>query len=146
MNLGELKPAAGSTKDTKRLGRGPGSGLGKTSGRGHKGSGARSGSKTRTWFEGGQMSLQRRLPKRGFSNHLFRKDYQIVNLVMLDGLKVDTVDSQVLFENGMIRSPYKPVKILADGEITRAVEVTADAFSSNAIAKIEKLGGSAKVL
>lgn len=146
MKLGELKPAEGSTKDTKRLGRGPGSGLGKTSGRGHKGAGARSGNKKRSWFEGGQMSLQRRLPKRGFSNHLFRKEYQIVNLALLDAIKAESVDSQVLYDNGLIRSPYKPVKILGDGDINRAIEVTADAFSASAIAKIEKQGGSAKVL
>ncbi len=146
MKLGDLKPAEGSKKDTKRRGRGPGTGLGKTSGRGHKGAGSRSGNKKRAWFEGGQMALARRVPKRGFSNHLFKKEYQIVNLTSVDKIDGDTVDSQVLYENGLIRSPYKPVKVLGDGEIGRAVNITADAFSAGAIKKIEKQGGSANVL
>ncbi len=146
MKLGELKSPAGAHKDTKRRGRGAGSGLGKTGGRGHKGAGSRSGNKTRAWFEGGQMSLARRLPKRGFSNHLFRKEYQLVNLSVLEGLKDKKIDSQVLYDNGLIRSPYKPVKILGDGSLSRAVEITADAFSKNAVAKIEEQGGSTIVL
>jgi len=146
MKLGELSPQKGAVKKTKRLGRGHGSGLGKTSGRGHKGSGSRSGSKSRAWFEGGQMPLLRRLPKRGFKNYLFRKDYQIVNLVDLERIKKDTVDPQILFESGLIRSAYKPVKILGDGELNRALKITATRFSSSAVEKIEKAGGTATVL
>ncbi len=146
MKINDLKPASGAKKSTKRLGRGHGSGLGKTAGRGHKGAGQRSGNKKRTWFEGGQMSLQRRLPKRGFSNHLFRKEYQIVNLSELNKLEEKTIDAAVLFQHGLVRSALKPVKILANGELDRAITVEADAFSAEAKNKIEKQGGSANVL
>ncbi len=146
MKLGELQPQKGSRKNSKRKGRGQGSGLGHTAGRGHKGAGQRSGNKHRPWFEGGQMPLMRRVPKRGFSNHLFRKDFQIVNLTDIENLGVDTVTSDVLKENGLIRSAYKPVKVLGNGDVTKAISISASAFSSSAKEKIEKAGGSATVL
>jgi large subunit ribosomal protein L15 len=145
MKLGELKPPKGATKNSKRLGRGPGSGTGKTAGRGHKGSGQRSGHKSRPWFEGGQMPLVRRLPKRGFSNAEFRIDYQIVNLKALEGLKSIKIDAQVLKKNGLVRSAYKPIKILGTGDISKAYKITASAFSAKAIEKIEKAGGTVTV-
>jgi len=141
MKLEELKPAKGSRKNTKRLGRGQGSGYGGTSGRGNKGAGQRSGNKKRAWFEGGQMPLLRRLPKRGFSNFRFRKECQIVNLATLNLLKNKKIDAQYLAEQGVIKSAYKPVKILGNGEINKAIEISANAFSKSAIEKIEKAGG-----
>lgn len=146
MKLGELKPAPGSTKDTRRRGRGPGSGLGRTSGRGNKGAGQRSGNKHRSWFEGGQMPLLRRLPKRGFSNYPFKKEFQIVNLVELEQLEATEITPAELKAAGLIRSEYQPVKILADGELTRAIHVSATAFSKSATEKITKVGGTATVL
>ena len=141
MKLDELKPAKGSTKNTKRLGRGPGTGWGRTSGRGNKGAGQRSGNKKRAWFEGGQMPLLRRLPKRGFSNYGFRKEFQIVNLSTLELLNVDKIDATILAENGVVKSAYRPIKILGDGEISKSIEVSANSFSKTAIEKIEKAGG-----
>ena len=141
MKLDELKPAKGSTKNTKRLGRGPGTGWGRTSGRGNKGAGQRSGNKKRAWFEGGQMPLLRRLPKRGFSNYGFRKEFQIVNLSTLELLNVNKIDATILAENGVVKSAYQPIKILGDGEITKSIEVSANSFSKTAIEKIEKAGG-----
>jgi large subunit ribosomal protein L15 len=141
MKLDELKPAKGSTKNTKRLGRGPGTGRGKTAGRGHKGAGQRSGNKKRAWFEGGQMPLLRRLPKRGFSNYRFRKEFQIVNLVTLELLDVKKIDANILAEKGIIKSAFESLKILGNGELTKAIEITANAFSKTAIEKIEKAGG-----
>ncbi|NOZ74399.1 MAG: 50S ribosomal protein L15 [FCB group bacterium] len=146
MKLGELKPAPGSTKDTKRRGRGPGSGLGRTGGRGNKGAGQRSGNKHRPWFEGGQMPLLRRLPKRGFSNYPFRKEFQIVNLVDLEPLGAKEITPAELKAAGLIRSEYQPVKILANGELTKAINVSASAFSKSAAEKITKVGGTATVL
>ncbi|MFH1851649.1 MAG: 50S ribosomal protein L15 [Candidatus Neomarinimicrobiota bacterium] len=146
MKLGELRPAEGSTKNTKRLGRGHGSGTGKTSGRGHKGAGSRSGSKSRSWFEGGQMALQRRLPKRGFSNYPFRREIQIINIDAIASLDVAEVNLVVMLEQGMIRNADTPVKVLGNGEITKPVEVSAHAFSKSAVAKIEKAGGSVTFL
>jgi large subunit ribosomal protein L15 len=141
MKLDALKPAKGSTKNTKRLGRGPGTGRGKTAGRGHKGAGQRSGNKKRAWFEGGQMPLLRRLPKRGFSNYRFRKEFQIVNLVTLELLDVKKIDANILAEKGIIKSAFESLKILGNGELTKAIEITANAFSKTAIEKIEKAGG-----
>jgi large subunit ribosomal protein L15 len=148
MSLDKLKPAPGSVKNkTKRLGRGPASGQGTTAGRGNKGQKARSGSKRRPWFEGGQMPLQRRVPKRGFSNKRFRQEYQIINIRELNLLEdVESINADKLFEFGMIKQMNKPVKILGYGEMTRAMEVTADAFSETAKEKIEKAGGKALVL
>jgi large subunit ribosomal protein L15 len=144
MKLDSLTPVPGSTKNRKRVGRGAGSGLGRTSGRGEKGAQARSGFKRRPWFEGGQMALARRLPKRGFTN-LFRKEFQIVNLEAIENLGLDTVDAQILADNGLVRSPLKPIKILADGELKLKVTVTASAFSESAKEQIEQAGGTATV-
>ncbi len=141
MKLDELKPTKGSKKNTKRLGRGPGTGRGKTSGRGNKGAGQRSGNKKRAWFEGGQMPLLRRLPKRGFSNYRFRKEFQIVNLVTLELLDTKKIDANILAEKGIIKSAFESLKILGNGELTKAIEITANAFSKTAIEKIEKAGG-----
>ena len=145
MKLDSLTPVSGSTKNRKRVGRGTGSGLGKSAGRGDKGAGQRSGFKRRPWFEGGQMPLARRLPKRGFTN-IFKKEYQIVNLDNIAALKIDTIDPQVLADNGLVRSALKPVKILGRGELASKVKVTASAFSQSAIDKINKLGGTATIL
>ena len=144
MKLDSLTPVPGSTKNRKRVGRGPGSGLGRSSGRGDKGAQARSGFKRRPWFEGGQMALARRLPKRGFTN-LFRKEFQIVNLEAIEKLGLDTVDAQILADNGLVRSALKPIKILADGELKLKVTVTASAFSESAKEQIEQAGGAATV-
>ena len=144
MKLDSLTPVSGSTKNRKRVGRGAGSGLGRTSGRGEKGAQARSGFKRRPWFEGGQMALARRLPKRGFTN-LFRKEFQIVNLEAIENLGLDTVDAQILADNGLARSALKPIKILADGELKLKVTVTASAFSESAKEQIEQAGGTATV-
>ena len=144
MKLNSLTPVPGSTKNRKRVGRGAGSGLGRSSGRGDKGAQQRSGFKRRPWFEGGQMALARRLPKRGFTN-LFRKEFQIVNLEAIENLGLDTVDAQILADNGLVRSALKPIKILADGELKLKVTVTASAFSESAKEQIEQAGGTATV-
>ena len=141
MKLDELKPAKGSTKNTKRLGRGPGTGWGRTSGRGNKGAGQRSGNKKRAWFEGGQMPLLRRLPKRGFSNYGFRKEFQIVNLSTLELLDTNKINPNILFEYGVVKSAYQPIKILGNGDISKSIEVSATSFSKAAIEKIKKAGG-----
>lgn len=143
MKLGSLKPAEGATKKTKRLGRGQASGTGKTAGRGHKGAGSRSGNKKRPWFEGGQMPLLRRLPKRGFSNYPFKKEVYIINIDTIEKIGLDKVDIEVLYEKGVIKNKQTVIKVLADGNLTKAVQVTANAFSKSAIEKIEKAGGSA---
>ena len=144
MKLDSLTPVPGSTKNRKRVGRGAGSGLGKSSGRGDKGAQQRSGYKRRPWFEGGQMALARRLPKRGFTN-LFRKEFQIVNLEAIENLGLDMVDAQILADNGLVRSALKPIKILADGELKLKVTVTASAFSESAKEQIEQAGGTATI-
>ena len=134
------------SKSKKRLGRGIGSGKGKTSGRGHKGAGQRSGNKRRAWFEGGQMPLARRLPRRGFTN-IFKEEIQIVNISDLNRIEKNSeIDPVVLQENGMIRSSLKPVKILGEGDIDKKLNVTASAFSASAKNKIEKAGGTATIL
>ncbi len=143
MKLDDLKPAEGSKKNTKRLGRGPGTGWGRTAGRGNKGAGQRSGNKSRAWFEGGQMPILRRLPKRGFSNYPFSKEFQIVNLSILESINLKKIDANVLAEKGAVKSALGPIKILGNGEISEAVEVTASSFSKSAIEKIEKAGGKA---
>lgn len=142
MKLSLLKPTKGATSNRKRVGRGHGSGLGRTAGRGEKGYHSRSGSKHRPWFEGGQMPLHRRLPKRGFSNYLFRKQYQIVNLRDIGTLNEDEVDSKKLFDNGLISSSLQPVKVLGDGELKKAIKIKATSFSKSAVLKIEKAGGT----
>ena len=142
MRIEDLSPVSGSVKNTKRRGRGPGSGLGKTGGRGHKGAGQRSGNKRRAWFEGGQMSLARRLPKHGFSNHLIRKSFQIVNVKDLSALEIDSIDAEVMSNNGLVKSALKPIKVLGYGDVTVKLNVTASAFSETAKEKIEKAGGT----
>lgn len=140
LTLANLSPKAGSTKQRKRVGRGPGSGHGKTAGRGHKGFKSRSGSGIKPGFEGGQMPLQRRLPKRGFTN-IFKKEYALISLSQLNGLPNDeiiTVDTLVaagLVKKGML------VKVLANGEITNALKIQVDKISKAAQIKIETAGG-----
>ena len=143
MKLGSLKPASGSTHSKKRVGRGHGSGLGRSAGRGDKGYHSRSGSKHRPWFEGGQMPLHRRVPKRGFSNFLFKKEYQIVNLSDLNKIDTETVNPLILKEQGLVKYALRPIKILGEGDIDKKINITASAFSSSAIKKIEKAGGTA---
>ena len=142
MKLDSLKPVKGSVKNRKRIGRGHGSGLGKSAGRGDKGAGQRSGFKRRSWFEGGQMSIARRLPMRGFTN-IFKKEFQIVNIDKISSLGLEQVDAQVLKEKGLIRSALKPVKILGNGDIKKKVYITATVFSKSAKQKIEEAGGTA---
>jgi large subunit ribosomal protein L15 len=143
MKLNLLTPIEGSVKNRKRVGRGHGSGLGRSSGRGDKGAGQRSGFKRRAWFEGGQMSLARRLPKRGFTN-IFKKEFQIVNLTKIEALGLSSVSAKELFENGLIRSILKPVKILGDGKLTSKLNITATAFSASAKTAIQEAGGAAE--
>lgn len=148
MKLGDLSPAPGAVTSSKRLGRGIGSGLGKTSGKGHKGQWARSGGGVRPGFEGGQMPLIRRIPKRGFNN-IFRKEYSIVNLSVLEGFEAGSVvDINVLAENGLIKLVKGGVglKVLGNGELTKALTVKADAFSAKAKEAIEKAGGTAEII
>ena len=145
MKLNSLSPINGSTKSRKRVGRGHGSGLGKSAGRGDKGAGQRSGFKRRAWFEGGQMPLARRLPMRGFLN-LFKKDFQIVNINRIEALGLKEVNAQILKEKGLIRSALKPVKILGNGDMKSKIDITATVFSKSAKEKIEKAGGTATVL
>ena len=129
-----------------RPGRGIGSGKGKTSGRGHKGAGQRSGNKRRARFEGGQMPLARRLPRRGFTN-IFKEEIQIVNISDLNRIEKNSeIDPAVLQENGLIRSSLKPVKILGKGDIDKKLNVTASSFSESAKNKIEKAGGTVNIL
>ncbi|MBE7084052.1 MAG: 50S ribosomal protein L15 [Clostridiales bacterium] len=146
MRLGELSPAMGATTSKKRLGRGIGSGLGKTSGKGHKGQWARSGGGVRPGFEGGQMPLIRRIPKRGFNNH-FRKVYSVVNLSALEGFEANSVvDMEVLNEKGLIKVVKGSVglKVLGNGTLTKALTVKAAGFSAAAKDAIEKAGGKAE--
>ena len=145
ITLSNLKNNPGSRKKPKRVGRGSGSGMGKTCGRGQKGQKSRSGGKPHPWFEGGQMPLQRRLPKRGFTN-IFKKSYDLVNLKSLAELKVEgALTPQILKEKGLIRD-LRAVKVLGDGDLTGAVEIHAHKFSQSALQKIEKSGGKAVVL
>jgi len=146
MDLSHLRPASGAVKKRKRIGRGPGSGHGKTSGRGHKGRGSRSGGNTPPGYEGGQMPLSRRLPKHGFRNP-FREEYRIVNLGTLEDFTVGSVvDHAALTAAGIVRSNQKRIKILADGEFTKALTVKAQAFSNKAREKIVALGGAAEAV
>lgn len=147
MKLDDLRPALGSRSSRKRLGRGIGSGLGKTSGRGHKGQWARSGGGVRPGFEGGQTPLFRRLPKRGFSNYPFKKEWSIVNLNQLDKFTAGTeVTPELLIANGIIKQMKDGVKILGNGDLSIALTVKAHGFSGSAIAKIEAAGGTAEVI
>ena len=146
MKLHDLKPAVGATTAPKRLGRGTGSGLGKTSGKGHKGAKARSGGGKRPGFEGGQMPLTMRLPKRGFTN-IFRKEYVAINVDRLeifeDGMTVTPVE---LIQYGIIKNVEDGIKILGNGEITKKLTVQANKFSATAKEKIEAAGGKAEVI
>jgi large subunit ribosomal protein L15 len=147
MKLHELKNVPGAIHRKKRVGCGEGGGHGKTSGRGGKGQSARSGSSIRPGFEGGQMPLYRKLPHRGFNNYEFRTEIAVVNLRDLEGLdkSVTDIDATGLAKAGLIRSGETTVKVLGDGEITRAINITAARFSESAKAKIEKAGGTAIV-
>ena len=146
MKLHELSPAPGSTKEVKRIGRGHGSGNGKTAGKGHKGQNARSGGGVRIGFEGGQMPLTRRIPKRGFTNRN-SKDIEAVNVSALERFDNDTeVTIATLIEAGVIKDAKDGVKILGNGELTKKLTVKVNAFSEGAKAKIEALGGKAEVI
>jgi large subunit ribosomal protein L15 len=140
LTLSSLSPAEGSTQARKRVGRGPGSGLGKTSGKGHKGHKARTGGSTNPGFEGGQMPMYRRLPKRGFTNP-FRVEAQVVNLIDLKKVSAAEVSPETLYSAGLIGKPDSPVKVLGTGDADRAYTVRGVALSAPARAKIEAAGG-----
>lgn len=144
MRLEELKPSQGSRKKTKRVGRGPGSGSGKTASKGHKGQKARSGGVKGPGFEGGQMPLQRRLPKRGFTN-IFRKEYAVVNLRDLADLS-GTVTPETMMEQGLVRNPKDGIKVLGVGELKSGLTVRAHKFSKSAMDKIQAAGGKVEVI
>ncbi len=147
MGLHNLKPAAGSVRTRTRVGRGPGSGLGKTAGRGEKGQKSRSGFARKPGFEGGQMPLHRRVPKRGFSNQPFRKEFATVNLGRLDVFEAGTiVTPELLVKQGIVKQLRDGLKVLADGELTKALTVHAHRFSVKAKERIAGLGGKAEVL
>ena len=146
MKIHELSPAAGSNKDVKRIGRGHGSGWGKTAGKGHKGQNARSGGGVRPGFEGGQMPLARRIPKRGFNN-IFAEDVTVINVSALANFKEGTVvDNEILKAAGLIKKLDEKVKILGKGELNVNLTVKAAAFSASAKEKLEKAGGKAEVM
>src|SRR5512146_2310415 len=145
MNLSNLHAPKSSSENRKLVGRGMGSGMGKTSTRGHKGQGSRSGSRLMRGFEGGQMPLHRRLPKRGFTN-IFRQEYAVVNLDRLSRLGESTITPEVLAKAGIIKAAEQRVKILGDGELSSALTVHAHRFSKSAQEKIAKAGGKAEVL
>jgi len=144
LSLNNLKPAKGSTHKKKRVGRGPGSGLGKTSGRGHKGQKSRSGYSSRPGFEGGQMPLQRRLPKRGFTN-IFKKQWIEISLGKIESNfnAGDDVTPEILHERGLIKKAKHDLVILGNGEISKAITISAHRFTKTAKDKIEKAGGAA---
>jgi large subunit ribosomal protein L15 len=148
MDLSNLKPAAGAKKNKKRVGRGPGSGSGKTSSRGHKGAQSRSGYSYKRGFEGGQMPLHRRVPKRGFNNTAFRIEYAVVNLDQLESVfdAGATVDADTLRKAGLVRSKQSRIKILARGEVTKALTVHAHKFSGKAAEKLAAAGGKAEAI
>jgi len=146
MKIEELKPALGKRKKVKRVGRGVGSGHGKTSCKGHKGQKARSGGTRGPGFEGGQMPLQRRLPKRGFKNR-FKIEYAIVNLEDLSKLeRIDIITPEILVEQGVIKDLKDGLKVLGEGEIHRPFTIKADAFSASALTKIAASGGKAEII
>jgi large subunit ribosomal protein L15 len=146
MRLEDLKPAFGSKKEKKRVGRGPGSGHGKTSCKGHKGQKARSGGTKGPGFEGGQMPLQRRLPKRGFKNR-FKREFAIINLKDLNRIEdVDVITPDILIDKGIIKDLKDGLKVLGEGELKRPITIKADAFSASALQKISSVGGKAEVI
>ena len=145
MNLSDLRPPVGQKHTKRRVGRGMGSGRGKTAGRGHKGQHSVSGSSLMRGFEGGQMPLHRRLPKRGFTN-IFRTEYAIVNVGRLENLEGDVFDAARLKELGVVRKLRDGLKILGSGELTRKITVTANVFSASALEKIQAAGGKAEVI
>jgi len=144
MKLNTIQATEGSRRDRKRLGAGIGTGNGKTAGRGHKGQKSRTGGKVRRGFEGGQMPLMRRLPKRGFTS--MKEEMQIINIGQLEGFDAgSTVDAAALFEAGLIRNAAEPVKLLANGELTKKITVAVAAASASAKAKLEAAGASLKL-
>jgi large subunit ribosomal protein L15 len=145
MNLSNLKPAQGSRKDRKRVGRGPGSGHGKTSGRGHKGQLSGSGYSRKRGFEGGQMPLTRRIPKRGFTN-IFRRELTVVNLDRLAKLRREEIGPKDMAEVGLIKKETERIKILGRGDLASAKTIRAHEFSDSAVKKIEAKGGRAVVI
>ena len=147
MKLHELRPSEGAFKTSKRLGRGTGSGLGKTSGKGHKGQNARSGGGVRPGFEGGQLPLFRRLPKRGFSNAMFKVEYATINVSDLEKFEDGAVVTpELLKEMGILKKQLAGVKVLGNGELTKKLTVKASKFSATAVEKIEAIGGKAEVI
>lgn len=145
MKLNELRPNDGATRNKKRVGRGPGSGNGKTAGRGHNGQKSRSGYSRKRGFEGGQMPLQRRVPKRGFKN-IFRKEWVVLNVSMFENRDVSEVTLEDYRKLGLIKNTRDGVKILGDGELTKAITFHAHKFSKSAQEKIEKAGGKCVVI
>lgn len=147
LSLNNLSPAKGSTHKKKRVGRGPGSGLGKTSGRGHKGQKSRSGYSSRPGFEGGQMPLQRRLPKRGFTN-IFKKEWVEISLAKIDASfgASDDVTPEILHSRGLVKKAKHDLVILGNGDVTKALNVSAHRFTKTAKDKIEKAGGTATII
>ena len=146
MKMHELAPAIGSTKEAKRIGRGHGSGNGKTAGKGHKGQKARAGHGMRAGFEGGQMPLQRRVPKRGFNN-IFAKEWLAINVSSLEVFEDGTtVDAAALVAKGIIKTASLPIKVLANGKLTKKLEVKLNAYSASAAEKITAAGGKAEVI
>ena len=146
MKLHELSPAVGSTKEAKRNGRGHGSGNGKTAGKGHKGQKARAGHGMRIGFEGGQMPLHRRVPKRGFNN-IFAEEWVAINVASLEVFEDGaTVDAAALVSKGIIKKANLPVKVLGNGKLTKKLNVTLNAFSASAAEKINSIGGKAEVI
>lgn len=143
--LNNLSPAPKSTRSNRRRGRGTAAGQGRTAGRGHKGQQSRSGAKRKSWFEGGQMPIHRRLPKRGFKN-IWRQEFQVVNLSDIEKIESLTeVTPETLCERGLVRKATEPVKVLGNGEISRALNVNVTAVSASAKEKIEKAGGTVTV-
>lgn len=144
----ENLPKSKETKQTKRVGRGPGSGMGKTSTRGQKGQHARSGSSISAWFQGGQSPLYRRIPKRGFNNARFETKYATINLDVINKYfnEGDTVTPEVLKERGIIKNQLCGIKVLGNGKLEKAINIKANRFSSKAVTKIEEAGGKAEVI
>jgi large subunit ribosomal protein L15 len=146
MKIHELKPAEGSKKSPRRVGRGMGSGLGRTAGKGHKGQKARAGAGKGPAFEGGQTPLARRLPKRGFKNEPFRVEYAVLNLAAIEELGLTEITPEILLANRIVRDMKDGIKILGNGELTKAIKITAHAFSAVAKEKIAAAGGTVEEL